>query len=280
MTAMIRRIISGLILTVIIAAILAAGYKLECKLNEYRIEKVRKTEISRETRKGRDVDFDKLLSRNKDVKGWIYLKDSEIDYPVVQAEDNEYYLHRDIDGEYAYEGSLFIDAGCVAPFGGMNTVVYGHNMFSGAMFQNISEFRNADYFDDHRVFILETPDGSYDLKVLAYCNEPDDSEIYQQYASDPEYTDEFIDLIKTKAVLLSDEEPKSGDRFVTLSTCAYNYDGARHQVICIIREPEVTLKSVVTETEKPFFNKWLAAQAAVLVMMIAAVLSPLIWRRH
>ena len=278
--AMIRRIISGLVLTMIIVTVLAAGCKLECKLNEYRIEKVRKIETSRETRKGRDVDFDKLLSRNKDVKGWIYLKDSEIDYPVVQAEDNDYYLHRNIDGEYAYEGSVFIDAGCDEPFESMNTVIYGHNMFSGAMFQNISEFRDADYFDDHKVFILETPDRSYDLKVFAYCNEPDDSEIYRQYASDPEYADEFIDLIKTKAVLLSDEEPKLTDRFVTLSTCAYNYEGARHQVICVIREPDVTVKTVSAEIGKPFFNKWLAAQIAVSVIMIAAAVSPLIWRRH
>ena len=256
------KVLYKLITILLLLVVFAAGTKLEYKLNEYRLEKITKIETSQEVRQGRDVDFDKLLKRNSDVLAWIYLPDSEIDYPIVQGENNDFYLHRDLDKNYMFEGTLFVDAGNIEPFHDANTVIYGHHMKSGAMFANLAKYSDKDYLKDHSVFQLETPDKSYDLHVVAYCNEPADSDLYQTYAED------FDELVKNNAVYLSGEDFSAADHFVTLSTCAYNYDDARHQVICVVRDAELTEVSETVQYDKPFLNRWLFLQVGAGLLMI------------
>lgn len=281
-----KKFISILFSLVLIGALLFSGFKVEQILNGYRIQKEKQTEVSQEVRKGRDVDFKSLIERNSDVKGWIYVKDTQIDYPIVQAEETDFYLHRDIDKNYLYDGSIFIDSEVERPFKDFNTVIYGHHMFSGAMFCHLEKFADEKFFNEHKTIIIETPEKSYDLHVIAFLNEPADSELYTTYFSDiMEETilndedeeiwftrQDFVDLIKDKAQNLSDEEFTTDDNFVTLSTCAYNYDGARHQVIGILKEPALEDKTTIIETDKPFINIWLAAQIGVGLIMALAVI--------
>lgn len=283
-----RKVINILFSLILIGLILFSGFMLEKKLNEYRIALNTTTEKSLEARKGRDIDFQKLKSQNADIKGWIYLPDSHIDYPIVQAEDNDFYMHRDFDKNYLFDGSIFIDAAVIEPFSDFNTVIYGHHMFSGAMFYDLNKFAKKEYMNDHKVFIIETENDSYDLHVIAYCNEPADSKLYETVFSDdfsieeedfieedPEIEfiskAEFVDLIKTKAKVLSGEEFSEDDTFVMLSTCAYNYDDARHQVIGVLRPP--ALEEVETEVVKNRVNIWLIAQIAVGLIMAASVIA-------
>lgn len=286
---MAKKIISTVISVILIGVVLFTGIKLELKMNEYRLEKQKKIEVSMQAREGREVDFDALLKKNKDVKGWIYLPKSEIDYPVVQAEDNDYYLHRGLDGQYAYEGTIFIDGGCENPFRCFNTVIYGHHMFSGAMFCGLDEFKDEKYFRENNIIQIETPDQSYDLHVIAYCNEPEDSDLYTMYFDEEEddvitevkpFTkSDFIELIKQKAIILSKEDFGEDDCFVTLSTCAYNYDDARTQVIGILKEPGLEERATVEDSDNPVLNKWLFAQIGVAVLMILMVCLPFMGRK-
>ena len=282
---MLKKILSA----IITIAVLASGAFFEKQMNEYRLEESRKTEVSLEIRDGRTVDFDRLKQLNSDAKAWIYLPDTAIDYPVVQGKDNDYYLHRGLDQNYLYEGTIFIDAGNEDPFRDFNTVVYGHHMFSGSMFFTLGKFKDKDYFEKHKVFQLTTEDGEYDLHVVAYCNEDADSKLYSTYfvsdvagdesafEDDPDvYTKNgFLDLIRSSAVHMSDEPFNEGDRFVVLSTCAYNFEDARHQVICVMREPALVEKET-TKDSSVIFNKWFFAQLAVGMIMFFVIASPLI----
>lgn len=301
------RKIAWVILWLCLTGVIAyTGYNLEMKLNEYRVALDISTETSLEARKGREVDFDKLKKQNKDVKGWIWLKDTNIDYPIVQAEDNDYYLHRDFEGNYLYDGCIFIDAAVANPFHDFNTVIYGHRMRSGAMFHNLSKYSDKEFFDKHPIIIIETEDKSYDLHVIAFCKEMSDSELYttqfvsdyqiadsyddfaQEDGSEAEIEDEddyyittmtkkdFVDLVKEKAVNLSDEEFGTDDTFVTLSTCAYSTGDERNQVIGVLKDAALKEKTVTVKTEKPFINKWLGAQILVGAVMIFAIVFPLI----
>ena len=290
-----KKTITTIFSIVIIGALLYSGFRVEKILNNYRIEKDKKTEISQEVRKGRDVDFNALLEKNSDVKGWIYAKDTNIDYPIVQAEDDEFYLHRGLDKNYLFDGSIFIEAACENPFQDFNTVIYGHHMFSGAMFCNLEKWADEKFFNEHKVIIIETPEKSYDMHVIAYCNLPADSEVYttsfhesptvstsaplaedeeEEQEEDVYFTkSDFINLIKTSGMNVSDEEVSEDDTFVTLSTCAYNYEDARSQLIGVLKEPGMESKTNVIETEKPFLNKWLLAQIGVgLIMVLSLIL--------
>lgn len=306
---------------VLIAAALFFGFKLEMKLNEYRTALDVKTERVEAAREGRKVDFRKLKEQNKDTKGWIWLPDSNIDYPIVQASDNEYYVHRDFDGSYLYDGCIFIDSSVERPFTDKdcNTVIYGHRMVSGAMFNNLGKFKDKEFFDTHKVIIIETEDKSYDLHVIAFCTEQSDSALYttsfrvpslfasyeDAYSDAPENEEpdaasepvepddaepasdngaygfataltkkEFIDLVKEKAVVLSDEPFDMDDTYVTLSTCAYASGKERNQVIGILKDAALETKTIETKTDKPFINKWLALQvlAGLLILGFIAFL--------
>ena len=92
-----------------------------------------------------EVDFAGLRSQNSDIVGWIYSPGTVINYPIVQAADNDYYLHRHIDGTYSGGGSIFMDYACSSDFSGINTILYGHHMYDGSMFASLSNYKNPSY---------------------------------------------------------------------------------------------------------------------------------------
>lgn len=285
---LIRKIAYAIIWLCLLAIVLDLGFMLEKKLNEYRTALDKHTERTVEARKGRTVDFSKLKSQNPDTKGWIWLPDTNIDYPIVQGPDNDYYLHRDFDGNYLYDGCIFIDAAIDRPFtSNVNTVIFGHRMRSGAMFNNLGKYSDKKFFDEHPVIIIETEGKSYDLHVVAFCAELSDSDLYITSFADDNLADaegfltkeEFVNLVRQKAVNISDEQFGTGDTFVTLSTCAFSSGEHRNQVIGILKDAAMEEKTVIAEEEKPFINRWLLAQIGVGVVMALAVILPLIPRK-
>lgn len=270
---------------IITGAVLVSGYMLEGKLGEYKKEYDIKVSTTFEMRDGRTVDFEKLKAKNPDVRGWIWLPGTNIDYPIVQGKDNDYYLHRDLEGNYLYDGCIFIDASVEEPFSAdENTVIYGHHMKSGAMFHDLSRYaREDDYMSEHDTIIIETEDGSYDMKVVAYCNEDADSELYTTYFEPAEQEDDFseggpaftksyfVELVKSKARKFTDESFGEDDRIVTLSTCTSSTGEGRHQIIGVLR-PAAT-KEVVKTEKISTFNKWYALQIAVAAVMTISAFS-------
>lgn len=308
------RVVRAIIYICLAAIILIAGFKLEVKLNEYRTALDIHTERTMEVRKGRKVDFKKLKAQNEDIKGWIYLPDTNIDHPIVQGEDNDYYLHRDFDRNYLFDGCIFIDAAVLEPFSpDYNTVIYGHRMSSGAMFHDLRNYENKEFFDSHRKIIIETEDRSYDLHVIAFCNELSDSELYvtsfdEESSSLSEFADEFgipvedleessdenldentqsddsglmtkadfIDLVKSKAKILSNEHFDENDIYVTLSTCQFSTGDERNQIIGILKNAPEKEKIIEKKTKKPLVNKWLVFQILVGIIMALILIGPII----
>lgn len=283
-----KKFLSVTLSFVITGAVLVSGYALEEKLGEYKKEYDIKVSTTTEMRDGRTVDFEKLKAKNPDVKGWIWLPGTNIDYPIVQGKDNDYYLHRDLEGNYLYDGCIFIDAAVEEPFSSNeNTVIYGHHMRSGAMFHDLSRYaREEDFMEENDTIIIETEDGSYDMKVIAYCNEDADSKLYTTYfeppeqyeiypAEDPVFTKRyFAALVRDKARKASDVTFGEDDRIVTLSTCTASSGEGRYQIIGVLRP--AAMKDVVKKEKISTVNKWHALQIAVAVVMIITVLSFLI----
>ena len=121
----------------------------------------RETEVSA-------VDLRSLQSQYPDVRGWLTIPESGIDYPVLQSnvEDPEYYLRRDYRGNYDINGSLFLQADCILGESGKLTI-YGHNMNSGAMFGNLDQYASYEYWKAHPSVFFQTPEGMEEYQIAA-----------------------------------------------------------------------------------------------------------------
>lgn len=182
------------------------------------------------------VDFDALLAENPDVVGWIYCEDTPINYPIVQSDDNDYYLHRMLDGNYSSVGTPFMDYRSNEDYSDLNTIIYGHNMKNSSMFGVLPEYSEQDYYDKHSQMWLFTPEHTYKIELLAGFVTSADSEIYQLLETEDElsqYITESIEQSTFKSKYSAD-----ADRVITLSTCSYEYEDARYVLVGKIGETD------------------------------------------
>lgn len=193
------------------------------------------------------VDFDALKEQNADVVGWIYCEDTRINYPVVQGSDNDFYLHRFIDGSYSGSGTIFLDCLCPSDFSGRHSILYGHNMNDGSMFASIRNYRDASYYDEHPIMYLNTPTQNYKIEIFAGdVVSAFESDIYSVgFAEDSDFLD-LIEKIRSRSSFSSDVEVTADDRVITLSTCTYEYDEARY----VLHGKLVPIGQIV-ETQEP-----------------------------
>lgn len=181
------------------------------------------------------VDFQALKEACGDAAAWIYCPGTKINYPVVLGEDNEYYLHRLMNGEYSLGGTLFMDFRNSADFSDWNTIIYGHNMKNGSMFGIVPDYMEQEFYEEHPVWYLFTEDCDYRIELAGGYVTPADSDSY----SFPQTAEEKAALAK-KAVrsssFRSNVEVREEDRLITLSTCVYDYENARYVLVGVLRE--------------------------------------------
>lgn len=180
------------------------------------------------------VDFDALAKVNPDVKGWIYIKGTGINYPIVQTTDNTTYLHRTFEETDSFIGAIFLDAGCEADFSSENSIVYGHNLKNGQMFGMLKKHydteynKDADYKAHQKIWII-TPEEELEYKVFA-AREIDvnaDSDVYTiSFASEEEYASYLKDAMD-KSLYTLKTKPDSADTMLTLSTCTSSSEAGR-----------------------------------------------------
>ena len=177
------------------------------------------------------VDFEALTARNSDICGWLYCPDTVISYPVVQAEDNSFYLHRDIDLNYSSYGTLFTEAMSARDFDNDNSIIYGHHMKDGGMFALLVNYAKKDFYEKHPVFYLNTPEMNYRVEVFAAFLTDMYSDAYNNSFDSDEEMQAWLDAAKEQSAIETDVEVVPGDRVLTLSTCTYEYDTARYVVL-------------------------------------------------
>jgi len=159
---------------------------------------------------------------NADIVGWLTIPNTLIDYPFVIAADNDFYLRRNIYKQQATAGSIFMDYRCAKDFTDFNTVIYGHNMKNRSMFGDLRLFADPDFFESSTSATLFAKNNTYTLEIFAYMVVRfDDKMIYNPSAS----KEDFFEYVKQHARRY--REPTRTESIVTLSTCAYDYDGAR-----------------------------------------------------
>lgn len=179
------------------------------------------------------VNFNILHDRNEDVVAWIYSPDTKINYPIVQADDNDYYLHRMLNGEWNAGGSLFMDWQNASDFSDLNTVIYGHHMKNGSMFASLCEYKDEKYYQEHPVMYLLTPDQDYRIELVAGYLTDGNSAAYT-FPMSRDQQEFFVENSRNQSTFTSDVEVQEGDRLISLSTCSYEFSGARYIVIGVL----------------------------------------------
>lgn len=184
------------------------------------------------------VEFAGLAAMNPDVIGWIQLEDTRINYPIVQTDDNSYYLHRLFSKRRNSAGCLYADYRNESTFSDLNTIVYGHNMLDGSMFHDLLNYKDAEYAKNHPWYRLVTPEGNYVVEVFSVAILSVFENGWQlDFDSDEAYS-AWLDFCVEKSVVDMGVQPEVDDRIVSLSTCTYEFDDARFVVYGILHKVE------------------------------------------
>ena len=224
----------------------------------------------------RERGLDEVFAKNNDLVGWVEIEGTKIDYPVMQtvaeteADDPEYYLHRDFNGEHSESGTPFVDTGSViagatrtrdagdagavkfgdkyvAPYSTWNWLIYGHHMKFGTMFHDLLKFEDKEFWEEHKTFRFDRIDIASDGKITEIDEDyeiiavgysqifPENSDAFKYYAYagyyDEESFDEYIEGVKALSAYDTGVTAHYGDQLVTLSTCAYQVEDGRFFVV-------------------------------------------------
>lgn len=174
----------------------------------------------------------------KEIKGnmvgWITLDDTDIDYPVMQGDDNSEYLNKDPYGEYSLSGSIFLDSRNASDFSDAYSLIYGHHMEHGAMFGALDNFLYEDYFNAHRTGTLYVGDEPYHIQIFGVLEcAATQEEIFAPTENPLQDTEEYI---TQKAMYLDEKAWEKDQKILALSTCKYPDTADRTVVLTTIEK--------------------------------------------
>ncbi len=182
------------------------------------------------------VDFDALSEINPDIVAWIYIEDTEINYPVVQGTDNQYYLKRLFNGKWNGSGCIFLDSRNSPDLSDRHSIIYGHHMKNGTMFSGLTEYKKQGFYEGHPVVLLMMPEQNVRVEIFAgYVANVQENAWEIALGSDVEFG-EWLEEAKERSCFKSEITPAVTDRIVTLSTCSYEFDNARFVLLGVIRK--------------------------------------------
>lgn len=182
---------------------------------------------------------------NSDMAAWLQIPGTNVDYPVMWTpQDENYYLYRDFDGSENQNGCLILDTDSSLEPLTTNLIIHGHNMRSGAMFGNLTDYEDKAYFESHRQIILYTEECQRNYEIIAvfrsqvYKKSDEVFKFYKFFQADTEEEfNDFYENIKALSIYDTNVTAEFGDHFITLSTCVYHVDRGRFVVVAKETKP-------------------------------------------
>ena len=183
-------------------------------------------------------EYKNLLNKNKRLIGWVKIDDTNIDYPVMQTTDNEYYLDHNLNQEYDKNGSIFMDKDCDVLKPSTNLILYGHHMKSGQMFGGLSLYSDQSYYEKHPCIQFDTiyEKGLYEIMYVFRSRVYSEDEIVFKYyqfidAQSEQEFDSYMNDMEGMSLYNTGVTAQYGDRLLTLSTCDYQEKNGRFVVV-------------------------------------------------
>ena len=181
------------------------------------------TDIAEKTEENLTKQVQNLCDNFDNSIGWINVPETKINYPVMYSGDNDFYLHRAVDGSYLRVGSIFLDYRCNSDFASRINILYAHNMSDGSMFADVIKFIDSSYFDSHNYGWLSTPNAVYKIDFFS--------------VSQPENYDDFYDVnsdvnlwlynLRANSFIWRNIGISEDDQFISLSTCTGSEGSSR-----------------------------------------------------
>lgn len=165
------------------------------------------------------IDLTALRQTNPDVVGWIYIPNSQVNYPLMQGEDNDFYLERTWEGTPNAYGSIFLESRNSPDFTDFNTIIYGHNMRNGSMFGGLSNYAAQWFWEWNRYIYIVTDEGIFRYEIFASYFAPIDSPTYGLSFHQLKTRENFIAYALESSQIHTGITPAVTDRIITLSTC-------------------------------------------------------------
>jgi sortase B len=211
--------------------------------------------------------FEEFKAINPDIFSWLTVYGTHIDYPVVQGQDNMKYVNTNAEGQYSLSGAIFLDYTCSNDFSDFSSLFYGHHMERSAMFGDIGNFADKDYFDARPYGSLYYNGQEHGLEFFAFVHaDAYDSTVFQTNITDRGAQEAYLNRLYELAVNTRDiGGVTADDRIVLLSTCSATSTNGRDILVGKITEEvyddafnqeEVsTVKNILTVDGLP--NLWM-----------------------
>lgn len=189
-----------------------------------KLKAVKKQELSQ---------FQRMQTVNQDIKGWLTVPGTNIDYPVLQSTKAkpDYYLHRNYKKQYAEAGSIYLQYDC-KPQVSRSTVIYGHHMLYDAMFTELSKYNNFSFWKAHQSFLYEDASGKHSYEIFAVLHVSPNSFQFNrtEFADDADFA-RFLSALQGKAIYKTGVTVTEKDKIIMLVTCSYEQRNGRTVVI-------------------------------------------------
>lgn len=163
--------------------------------------------------------YNSMKQENEDYIGWIIVEDTNINYPIVQCGDNDYYLSHTFERAENAAGTLFVDYQIAEGMDARNVIVYGHNMKNGSMFANLKKYREEEFYENHKTFQVYTESGFYTYEVFSVYITSPDSDTYTIGLADNTDFMNYIEKMQAQSIYSTGVTVNENDKIITLSTC-------------------------------------------------------------
>ena len=193
------------------------------------------------------ISLSALRAENPNVVGWIFLPNTAINYPIVQGEDNEHYLHYTWNNKKSVSGSIFLETTNASDFSDFRSILYGHNMADTSMFGALHRYSSADYWKIYPYVYLVTDEGVLRYEIYSSYNAEVTGKTYALDLDD-RVKESFIRMTVDESVLETGIVPNVTDRLLTLSTCTGNYDYRR-----VVHARLVMVEETITDSPQERF---------------------------
>ncbi len=200
-------------------------------------------------------DFNSYWKQNKDIYAFVTVDGTGVDYPILQNEEDNYYLMRNLDGSEGYPGCIYTNRINSMQFDDYLTVIYGHNMKNKTMFGSLHNFDDEDFCKTHTEFTIETPEELLTYRIFAVVNFTDDNITYYLDPKDPSSVSTFVNSIKTESAgrqpdYIDDSvEISDSDHLVVLATCIGKEPDRRFLVV-----GKLTGQTIYSNPIQRYFN--------------------------
>lgn len=186
------------------------------------------------------LGFEALMAINPDVRAWLTMDNTNIDYPVLQGESNLTYINHDVYGDFSLSGSVYLDSLNAPDFTDPYNLLYGHHMDGGRMFGDLDKYKDETFFWENDSGTLLLPDRSYDLQVFAVLvQNAGERRIFMPLSWNSSTEEEMLGFVSENALFLRPEivEKIKEDELqvLSLSTCSGEFTDARTVVLAAMK---------------------------------------------